>query len=393
MPATNKDKQRRGISLQRILVYMMRLCQEMGYISFYEEGYKIGKEGYTDQKQFKAPYRIRFMDDTEWIVFTTTSLRERIKEQYWEALNLKQINPAITQAYLVYPDGLEDDDLRGFITKNAKIQNHGEFSTLDALISQDSFFNLVEAYALSSYTENAQRDRKGKNFEKRVAAVLSNPINLEKWKTNDEYLEGLHYSMFKRILFKFGLSADDVNSITSTSDEEIIGHLPSNGKVKTDVLTEVVYEDGTSSYFTISCKRSSNSSVSVHQYSADSFASVLDPNNNELKRVLNEFQRCGNKRDMDPLDAEILTREIQPHIFKLCEWAIAGIGGEGNPQTQWANYIIIYHNNDETISVETANDYCRRLAADCTRAFNTPFSWSYQGDRGNNIQLSCPIYM
>lgn len=391
MPASNSDRNKRGTSLQRVLTYMMKLCEELGYISSYEEGYKIGMPGYTDQNQFKAPYRIEFSDDTEWIVYTTTSLRDRIKEQYWDSFNIKQLNSQITEAYLVYPDSLEDSDRRTFESKNNKIQNNGEYSSLDALVSQDTFFNRIEAYAIRALTPNQQRDIKGNNFEKRVAATLKNPCNFEKWKTDDPMLEGLHYSLFLRIIDTFGINPSNVKSIDSTSDKTVIGLLPSGGPVKTDVLTTVTYNDDSIEYYTISCKRSSNSNVSVHQYSADTFSDVLDSNNAELRRVLNEFQRCGNKRDMDPDDAIILEREIHPHIQALCEWAIAGIGGEGNPDTQWANYILIYDNNDESFAIHTSQDYCQKLALDCTRTFGTPFSWTYQGTRGTNIQLKCPL--
>ena len=87
---SNADKTKRGNSLKRVLVYMMKLCEELGYISSFEENYKKGRPGYTDQNQFKAPYKITFSDNTEWLVFSTTSLRDRIKEQYWDTFNLKE---------------------------------------------------------------------------------------------------------------------------------------------------------------------------------------------------------------------------------------------------------------------------------------------------------------
>ncbi len=391
MPASNSDKNKRGNSLKRVMAYMMRLCEELGYISSFEEGYTIGMPGYTDQNQFKASYRIEFTDDTEWIVYTTTSLRERIKEQYWDSYHIKNLNQQITEAYLVYPDGLEASDRRSFESKNNKIQNNGEYSSLDAVVSQDKFFNRIEAYAIRTLTPNQQSDIRGNNFEKRVVATLKNPCNLEKWKANDPMLEGLHYNLFETIVNSFGLNASDIKEIDSTADKRIIGLLPSGGPAKTDVLTTVTYNDDSTDYFTISCKRSSNTSVSVHQYSADSFADVLDSNNAELRRVLNEFQRCGNKRDMNEEDVRILEEEIHPHIQALCEWAIAGIGGEGNPSTQWAYFILTYDNNAETFAIHPSQEYCRSLATECTRTFGTPFSWTYQGTRGTNIQLKCPI--
>ena len=391
MSSSNTDRSKRGNSLQRVLSYLLELCKDLGYIVDYEKNYKAGQPGYADQAQFKAPYKIKFSDESEWIVFTTTSLRDRIKEQYWDTHNLKQINSRITEAYLVYPDSIDVSERRPFEAKNKKIQSGNEFSPLNALVSQDNFFNRIETYALGRLNPNQQRDKKGRNFEKRVSAILSNPCNLEKWKNADPMLEGLHYSMFEIIVNAFGLEPKHVIRIDSTSDIGVIRPLPSGGQPKTDVLTTVSYDDGSFEHYTISCKRSSSSSVSVHQYPADSYADVLDRNNVELRRVLNCFQACGNKKNMSVSDVHLLETEIQPYINALCEWAIAGIGGEGDPETQWAKYILIYDNIDETFSLHSTNEYCKLLANDCTRTFNTPFSWTYQGERGTNIQLKCPI--
>ena len=394
MSASNSDRNKRGNSLKRVLKYLMKLCEELGYISSYVTSYKVGKSGYSDHKQFKAAYKITFSDGNEWIAFTTTSLKDRIKEQYWDSLNIKEINPNVKQAFLVYPDSLNESDRHEFESKNKKIQNHGEYSTLDALVSQDSFFNRIEEYALKSYSPSKQREKKGNNFEKRIAATLKNPCNLKKWKMNDSMLEGLHYSLFYDIISIFGLNPSHIERIDSTSDKTKIGLLPSGGPAKTDVLTTVTYDNGTVETYTISCKRSSNSEVSVHQYSADTFADILDPNNAELRRVLNCFQTYGNRKEMNSTDVIVLEQEIHPHIMKLCEWAIAGIGGEGDPETQWANYILIYDNNNESYHINTTRDYCSLLANLPRRphaGFNTPFTWSYQGTRGTNIQLSCRI--
>lgn len=390
---TNSDRNKRGNSLKRVVEYLLQLCKELDYIKTYKKNYSLGKAGYSDKHQFKAPYRIEFSDGSEWIIFTTTSQRDRIKEQYWDAFNLKSLNNHITNAYLVYPDGLETKKKEEFIRKNEKIQNTGEYSTLDELVSQDSFFNRIETYALKLKTTSTaqQTDIKGKNFETRVAFVLSNPANLEKWLKNDALLEGLHYELFKSILDKFNLDKSKIKYITSTADKSIIGHLPSGADVKTDVLTTIHYIDGTSEDYTISCKRSSRDVVSVHQYSADTFADVLDKNNSELRRVLNEFQKKGNRRDMTDADAAILEKELHPHLEKLCEWALGGIGGEGDPKTQWAYFLLFYDNNTETFKVHTTKEYCDIILNSSPKAFNTPFNWTYQGSRGTNIQLKCSL--
>lgn len=392
MSATNFERNKHGLVNRDALSYILELSKELGYISSITRGYKRGKSGYTDTAQFKAPYLITFPDNTDWIIFTTTSIRDRIKQQYWDSLNLKEINSRIKRAYLVYPDSISVQEKNTAERKNAKIAVKGEYSTLEGIIPQDKLFNLIEAYSLIGKTPGQIHDIRGNNFEIRIAAILENPWNLEKWKTNDPTLEGMHYDIFKSIVTCFGLDRSKVLRIHATSDKNDIGYLPSGGPVKTDVLAQVItVGNSAGDYYTISCKRSGDSSVSVHQYNADTFAKVLDPSNKELRDLLNLFQRCGNKRDMGNNNADRLTALLAPHIDRLSLWALGGYGGDGNPQTQWANYIITYDNHSGTTSIHKITDYCTLLKQHNTGAFGTPFSWTYQGTRGTNIQLKCKI--
>lgn len=391
MESTNAERRSRGKSLQDVLGYFFDYCKELDYIVDYSPNYHKGMPGYADKEQFKAPYIIEFHDKTNWLVFTTTSLRDRIKEQYWDAQNLKQLNNKITEAYLVYPDVLSDSEKKKFKSANERIKNKAIYSTLDGLLSQDSFFNRIEEKAISNLSEWQKKVKQGKSFEHRVAATLKNPINLEKWKTDNKIIEGLHYHMFEMIMATFGIEKNSVQSIKSTSDLATIGSLPGGGEAKTDVLSEITFTDGTAKYYTISCKRSSKKAVTVHQGTANGIADALDANNSELRRVLIEFQRAGSRDKMNENDALILEEQIQAYIMPLCDLALGGYGGKGDPQKQWANYLIIYDNNTESSKSHTTKAYCELLANDSKRAFNTPFSWSYQGDRGKSIQLTCPI--
>ena len=219
---------------------------------------------------------------------------------------------------------------------------------------------------------------------------MINPQNLEKWKNDDSVIDGYHYTIFEKIINKIGIDSATTTEIVATTD---IPKLPSGGSPKTDVLLKAFFNDGSSKNFTFSCKRTDQKSVSVHQYRADTFADVLAPDDEELRRVLNAFQTCGNKKDMNPNDIQILEDKIKPLIPQLCQWAIGGVGGEGDPNVQWAHYIIAYDDNTQEIVLHTTDEYCKKLAEQKAKSFYTPFSWTYQGNRGTNIQLKCAIFL
>ena len=392
MSESNLDKKLRGASSRESLVYVLDLAKKQGYIKSLITDYKCGRPGYKDKCQFKAPYLIVFADDTKWVLFTTTSIRERVKTQYWEAQNFKELDSSIKKAYLVYPDSIPEKERKTAVAKNEKIQSKGEYSTLEGIVSQDELSNLIEAYALKGKTQGQILDAKGNSFESRVASILKNSLNLKKWKTNNELLEGVHYGIFCSVVNCLKLNNETVNSIDATSDKTIIGLLPTGGPVKTDVLVTVTENNGTKKYYTISCKRSSENSVSVHQYSADTFADVLNKDNAELRKLLNLFQEKGNRRDMDNDNIARLTELLKPLNKKLAFWALGGVGGAGNPETQWANYILTYDNNDSSVSMHTLSDYYDLLIANNVKGtFGTLFGWTYQGKRGTNIQLKCKI--
>ena len=282
--------------------------------------------------------------------------------------------------------------------KNLKISTGGEYSPLDGIISQDQIFSLIEKYALRNKTASQIRDIQGNNFEKRIAAILSDPCNLEKWKSNDPTLEGIHYDVFKSVVTCMGLDPISVMEIYATADKKEIGLLPSGGPPKTDVLLTIKNADGNETKQTISCKRTTADYVSVHQYSADTFASVLDDSNGDLQRLLRVFQANGAIRDknknryMSEEDEKALTEALSPLILKLTKWVVGGAYGAGEEETQWARYVVVYDNNDATTSVHSTEDYCSLLIAnESSGTFGTPFKWTYQGERGTNIQLKCKV--
>lgn len=394
MAFTNADKAKHGKSAQDSLATILKRCVDSGYLKQFKTEYRAGKKGYGNSKQFYAPFLIIFEDDSRWVLFTTTSMRtDRIKGQQWDAINLKDIDPLITHVYLVYPDGVAENVKREFLRQDKKYQDKNEYSVIDAIVSQDKISNMIESYALRNKNVGQIKDIQGNNFESRIADILNFTLNFDKWKSQDETIEGMHFDIFKDIVKCFGLPKDNIKKITATSNKKEIGRLPSGGNPKTDVLVTVYYEDGSNQHFSISCKRSSNKSVSVHQYNADTFADVLDKDNHRLRQLLKYFQKCGNLRDFGEENQIELTKILVPYVKKLSLWVLGGQGGEGNPETQNAKFILTYDNNNGTASIHQVEKYYQHLVDEGVNGhFGTPFSWTYPSKRkGKDIQLKCKI--
>jgi hypothetical protein len=393
MSLSNADKQQHGQSAQNSLQEILKRCEAAGYIILTTKNFRVGKEGYSNSSQFYVPFLIQFADGTKWAIFTTTSMRtDRIKGQQWDALNLKAIDPNIRFVYLVYPDGLPDNEKNEFVRQHSKYINGYEYSAIDGVLSQDQIYNSIEAYALTYMNSGQLRDRQGNEFESRIAAILSYPENLIKWKTGAPTYEGMHFDIFQNIVNCIGISPYSTIAINATSDKRIIGKLPSGGNPKTDVLISVKLNNGMEQIYTVSCKRSSDRSVSVHQYTADAFADVLNRNDPNLRYLLREFQRCGNLRDFGINNSFSLKMALQPYNEVLTMWVLGGFGGEGN-EYQCANFIITYNNNTGVSTIHKIYDYyCSLMAAGVTGNFGTLFYWTYpSGRKGQSIQLKMRI--
>lgn len=252
---------------------------------------------------------------------------------------------------------------------------------------------MIEAYALQNKTAGQKKDIQGNNFESRVADILSFRQNLIKWQNNDNTIEGMHYDLFFNVVECFGLDKNKVQSITATSNSKKIGRLPSGGKPKTDVLATVSYCDGSSDKtFTVSCKRTSKKEVSVHQYPANTFAKVINPDDVVLKNLLEKFQERGNLRDFGLENGIALEKALKPYLEKLSLWVLGGFGGDGNI-CQCASYILTYDNQTNSSRIHKTVDYYKCLLnAGVKGHFGTLFKWTFaSGQRGKSIQLKVQI--
>lgn len=394
MTYSNGEKSQHGKNAQLSIYELLSSCVEKNYISRIISPYRAGRTGYSNTEQFYAPFMIDFPNGESWLLYSTTSMRtDRVKGQQWDTYNLKEINPNITSAFLVYSDCKNLVETSNFEKQNIKYTTNEEYSAIDAIISQDTLYNLIEVKAHESVSLGRLKDIQGRNFEDRIALCLSNKDNLSIFNNNGKTLTGLYYNFFETIISNLDIAPGEVYSIFATTDKNKIGKLPSGGNPKTDILVDICFYNGITKSISISCKRSSANRVSVHEYSADSFSEVLDINNTALASLLHEFQNNPTLGSFGATNTTALTEALKPYNDKLAKWALAGTFGYGDENSQWASHILTYDNNDNSISFYSINEYLDKL--NCSKIhgnFGTIFSWTYPSKkRGKSIQLKCPL--
>lgn len=403
MSQANQEKTVRGHAVRSRLEEILYRHLHEGRLSAVRKNFRIGKAGYGNPRQFFAPFLVQFADGDRWIVYSTSSMRDRVKEQLWDAFNIKEADASVVAAYLTYPsvaEGCDEAEIPKFEKKHEQYVTGDEYSSLDGVIGWDELDRLIEekadAYYAALYAaevstaENGKRyDFLGRAFEREIAETLSDPANLAWWKTG-KGAAGRHGAHFAKMLACFGFEPSQVVAVRATANRDDIGDLPSGGSPKTDVIVGVTLAGGDEVIRTVSCKRVTGHEVSVHQYTADAFADVLDKDNEALRRNLKYFQMAGNFADMPGGSAE-LAKEIAPYVEKLCRWAVGGYGGDGD-EKQKAQYLVAYRPSDNAFAVHSVDEYVALLLArPSTRQPGTPFSWTYQGRRGKNIQLKMPV--
>lgn len=388
----NGDRAQHGYNAKDSLEQIIKDCLSKAYIKDYEKGYRCGYVDYDDS-QFFCNFLITFTDDSKWIINITTFLRDRVKMQQWDCYHIKKIDKAITKSILTYPDDIKLDELDAFQAYRLKILNHVHYSAIDDVVCQRELYELIQDYGTRNLSNGQKKDLIGNDFETTIASILSNRENFEKWISNDRIKVGVQYNFFEKIVDFFKLDKNKIKGIKATSDKNIIGNLESSGMPKTDVIVYVYYKDENKDieHFTISCKKTNEKAVSVHQYNADAFADVLNPEDKELRNLLNKFQVYGNLRDFGENNKELLTQALKPYMKKLIRWVLGGFGGKNKTELQLANYILI--SDDSNIFIHTIDEYTDELLKPENVAhFGTPFGWTYaSGRKGKDIQLKCKI--
>lgn len=383
----NGRKAKHGANAREALRKVIEELEDYGALSGSVSSPQYGYDGY-DPAQFDAHEEVSYPDDTKAVLYATTTLRsDRVETDQWRAHNIKQIDPSVEYAYIVLPD--EEGYDKGTSTRD-RIRSGEVVSAIDDIVTMQEFYDRTIAEYSSSMESGASHDLQGRKLEELFAAILSDKENWSRY-NGSETSTGYLYDVFYMVMRKLGIDRGSIAEIAATTK---VPALPSGGNPKTDVLVTIDLEGKAPLKATFSLKNTSNKSVSVHEYSADVFADVLDPENAELRRLLNAFQAVGNKRDMAKKDIDGLASELRPYLGKLNRWVFSGEGAQGVTEDQIAQYIVVRDKGTGEFSIHTIDEYCERQEAeiDGSNWFGTIFSWTFPSKkRGTKIQLKARI--
>ena len=345
--------------------------------------------GYVDysSNQFGGTEVVSLADGSKLLLFSTNSVRtDRVKEQQWDAFNIKAIDSTIESAWIVVPD---EDARRGSESFIGRLRGGHFFTAIDDIVTVEEFYEKVMSRFGETMSIGSKNDMEGRSFEQLFATIMGTADNLRRFNGDDKV--GYRFEVFEEVFRKLGVCPRDVTVVAASTD---IPKLPSGGNPKTDVAATLAYGDMSTRLVTFSLKNSSRNVVSVHEYSADDFADVLDKNNPKLRKLLRAFQAVGSARDMMPEDRKSLTDELAPYREKLDLWVFGGLGARGVTEIQCAQYLVVHDKNSGEMRISGLEEYCASIEAsnDSSSGFGTVFQWTYPSkQRGQKIQLKSRI--
>lgn len=318
----NQAKAQHGINAKKSLSAVVEELERYGALREHENNPSFGYAGHDDS-QFKADKIVTTFDGSKDILYSTNSIRsDRVKGQQWDAYHIKKIDKRVEHAYIVIP-GL--DSVESIDGLRKKIRNGEMYSAIDDIWTADEYYeNEVSRYG-GTLSNGVRHDLEGREFQNLFCSILNSQENLNRFNEAGDDVGHL-YGIYYKVISFLGFGQKEIKSIAATTD---IPKLSSGGNPKTDVAATVTLKDDTKQLVTFSLKDSSSNKVSVHQYTADAFADVLDPQNTRLRELLREFQNAHNVRDMPKGTPEELKNELKPYLSILDRWVFSGVGAKG----------------------------------------------------------------
>lgn len=365
-------------------------------------------KGYNYEKQYLANFVIYTNDKKRIIIRSSNSFRDRVKIGFYDIegiLKYSNLEDDIVASIYLVPNSEVNNST--FISTRKKIINKEYYSPATHLFTLSEFENFLTNYELEnrSILEEIVEDKKAKNLKEagsyfgkignKLEREISNAVRIPRFITELQLnKKPQFYEIIEFLINKHKITYNDILKINSSNS---IPLLLSGGSPKTDIWIEIECPNK-KILETFSIKNSSKRSVSVHDYSADRFISVLKCNNTNLEYYINHFEKHPTYSEFNETlekgkseeEFEIL---MSPKSSILSEWILMGKHDSQNlnyPTLQISNNLIL-NTNGEFLIYDTL-EYLEYLFNNEKLKYGIPFSWTYPSkQREKRIQLKLPI--
>lgn len=415
----NSKKTQSGIKNKLKVKRILLSLKEKGVILDLHEKVNFSYKGYDYRNQFLIDYVVKTYDEKYIIIRTSHSFRQdRAKIAFYDFLGAQlfsEFSGDIVASIFLFPDSVLDS--KNFINNRNKFLKKEFYSPATHWLTISEFIDYLENYEeetkveiLNSLSdENLELDshnrkgnkgsyygRSGFKFERYIAEILNDPVNLKKYKTGNR--ECNEYALIlDKVLIDYNVDKKDLININATDTVLKLNNL---GSPKTDVHAVFYTTVRKNIVVNINIKNTTVKSVSCHDYRAKDFCRVVAPNDLDFCKAVNIFQRAGSWGNFKELvrDDEKYKKYInviKSYMPKIARWAISGAGDIENlgcKEKQVANYLLTRNPKTNNCSFITVEEYLKKLDDMPKNRPGAPFQWTYpSGQRQKRIQLKMPV--
>ncbi len=393
MNIDNKLKNKSGKQTKILVAEMLNSIKDELNINIkITDGFSIGYP--NQEKQFKMDFLVEFLgsDIEQWLLKSTSSIRDRIYGTEFFAQNIRLINKKFTKIYVIVPDSISEREIRNKVNYSTKIKSQTYTSFLTDVLTVNELRQKIIEKATQNIEQGLRSNILGNDAETSIVALLMDEKNKNLW--NDyarlkQTVKSSTYHIYKIILEKLGLSESN-NRIIRIIATDKIPLLSNRGKPKTDVNVKIE-TDTYEIVSNISVKNSSKKTVTIHEGSVSDIIKALKlPTTDPLTQALKDFEEVGSKRNLFlryPHSDKVLEEELKKYNKELIGLFIFGLNSPliNNP-LQVAD-LIIFTNN---LAAWNQDEYIQYYndSYNSKGQFGTPFKWTYPSKkRGQKIQI------
>lgn len=393
MNIDNKLKNISGKQAKILIAEMLdNIKDELNINIKIKNGFSIGYP--NQEKQFKMDFSIEFLDlnNEQWLLKSTSSIRDRIYGTEFFAQNIRLINNKVTKIYVVVPDSISEREMRNKANYSAKINSQTYTSFLTDVLTVNELRRKIIEKATQNIEQGLRSNILGNDAETSIVSLLMDEKNKSLWNDYDglkQTVKSSTYHIYKMILENLGL-LEGSNRIIEIIATDKIPLLSNRGKPKTDVSVKIKTDTHEVSS-NISVKNSSKKTVTIHEGNVSDIIEALNLSTiNPLTQALKDFEEVGSKKNLllnYPHSDKVLDEELKRYNEELIGLFVFGLNSPlVNNNMQIADLIIFTTN----LAVWTQKDYIQYYndTYSSKGQFGTPFKWTYPSKkRGQKIQI------